>query len=101
MGKIWIKGCGIRKSKILREKGKYIVGDIKTEWWLIPADTILVLQDILECAIEHVNEECGRTGCLCDIHGSLCSEPYSDALRMLDSSIHNTNKIPDEFLPGE
>ena len=67
-------------------------------WWLIEDETVQRIRLALQAAIERVNEQCARDGCLCDLGGNPCSQFYSDALHALDSGLNRTDAVPGDWL---
>ena len=55
--------------------------------YLIDEQTVMVVREALQAAIDRVDERCGETGCMCDMRGSPCSQYWSDALHELDSNL--------------
>ena len=66
-------------------------------WWLISDEGVKKIQETLECAIDHTDEDCAKSGCLCDLHGLLCFQYYSDALHALESGLHKTDAVPSDW----
>ncbi len=67
------------------------------QWWLISGKSVEKIQAALQSAIKHIDDDCGSSRCLCDLRGPFCSQSYSDALHDLDSGLHTTEAIPDDW----
>lgn len=67
------------------------------KWWLISEEDISAIAGILKTTINRIDDNCAKTGCLCDLRESPCSERYSDILHILESGLHETNFIPRDW----
>lgn len=67
-----------------------------SEWWLISEADVKTVRHALKAAIEHVENDCGQTGCTCDWRGRRCSDYYKDALHAFDSGLNETHAAPHE-----
>jgi len=65
----------------------------ETTWWLMPDRVVQDVKVMLKCAIEKVDDRCGETGCMCDLRGSYCSQPYQDALNAVESGLRKDELI--------
>jgi hypothetical protein len=43
--------------------------------------------DMLQAFIDHIDEECAASGCMCDLRGSPCSSLASTALHNFESGL--------------
>jgi len=71
------------------------------KWWLISDEDIQAVRKALDCAVRRQDERCAETGCMCDLDGSPHSAFYSDALHALDSGLHETDAVPEDYRQEE
>ena len=50
--------------------------------------TCTAIIDTLDAYAEHINDDCGRTGCMCDLRGDLCSQWVTDLIDVIKNEIH-------------
>lgn len=55
--------------------------------FVINEETVKKIGDALKSYINHIDEECGRSGCLCDLRGAVCSQWISDVLHDFESGL--------------
>jgi len=77
--------------RITRQKGN------EKEWFLVDMETIEQVRHALLAAEKHVDEDCARSGCLCDLCGDRCSQRYTDAIHALDTGLHTTDAVPSDW----
>ena len=66
-------------------------------WFLIDRETMEQVRRALLTAEEHIDEDCARSGCLCDLCGDRCSQRYTDAIHALDTGLHTTDAVPSDW----
>lgn len=53
----------------------------------IDEDTAKEVSNMLQGFIEHIDEDCSRSGCMCDLRGDVCSQCICDVLHHFDSGL--------------
>ena len=56
--------------------------------FVIKEDLVKEVSNTLQAFINHINEDCARSGCMCDLRGEFCSQHISDVLYNFESSLH-------------
>jgi hypothetical protein len=68
------------------------------KWWLISDDDINKIRIEIKRGIEEIDDNCARTGCICDLAGQcLCSRGLRDALHYLDTGLYIADCIPADY----
>lgn len=55
--------------------------------YIINEDMVKAISKALQGYIEHIDEDCSRSGCMCDLRGEVCSQNISDVLHDFDSGL--------------
>ena len=55
--------------------------------FLINEDIVKEVSKALQAFIDHIDEDCYRSGCMCDLRGNWCSQHISDVLHNFESSL--------------
>ncbi len=70
------------------------------KYWLISDEDVKNIRFALDSAQVVTEQKCDDDGCLCDIGNDPSARHdfiYVDALHSLDSGLHKTDCIPDDF----
>lgn len=65
-------------------------------WYLISKEDERKIQSALQSAIDLVDDNCGKTGCMCDMKENPCSQFFQDSLHTLETGIHKTDAVPSD-----
>ena len=65
--------------------------------FLIDEDLVKKISKTLQAFIEHIDEDCIRSGCMCDLRGELCSQHIRDTLHDFDSGLRISPLLRKKF----
>lgn len=52
---------------------------------MIDEDIVKEVSNALQAYIDHTDDDCSRSGCMCDLRGELCSQRIRNVLHNFDS----------------
>jgi len=55
--------------------------------FIIYEDVTKEVVTALEAFIKHIDEDCAKSGCMCDLRGEVCSQHISDVLHHFESGL--------------
>jgi hypothetical protein len=53
--------------------------------FVIDEDTVKEISNTLQAFIDHIDDDCTRSGCMCDFRGEVCSQRIRNVLHNFDS----------------
>jgi phosphosulfolactate synthase (CoM biosynthesis protein A) len=59
----------------------------KKKQFVIDEELVKDISNTLQAFIDYIDEDCARSGCMCDLRGEVCSQHISDVLHNFDSSL--------------
>lgn len=65
------------KVKMQEKKKKFVIDE----------DIVKEVSKVLQAFIDHIDADCARSGCMCDLREDLCSQPIREVLYDFDSSL--------------
>ena len=65
--------------------------------FIIDEDIVKEVSGALQGFIEHIDDDCSRSGCMCDLRGDVCSQGIRDVLHHLDSGLCLAAPLEKEF----
>jgi phosphosulfolactate synthase (CoM biosynthesis protein A) len=64
-------------KKITEKKKKFVIDE----------ELVKDISNTLQAFIDHIDADCARSGCMCDLRGEVCSQYISDVLHNFDSCL--------------
>lgn len=58
-------------------KNKFVIG----------GEIVKEVSNTLQAYIDHVDDDCSRSGCMCDLRGEVCSQRIRNVLHDFDSGL--------------
>lgn len=55
--------------------------------FIIGKDVVEEVSEALQAFIDHIDTDCARSGCMCDLRGEACSHRISVVLRNFETSV--------------
>jgi hypothetical protein len=55
--------------------------------FVIDKDTVKEISNTLQAFIDRIDDDCSRSGCMCDLRGELCSQRIRNVLHDFDSGL--------------
>jgi len=55
--------------------------------FVVNEDTVKEVSNALEAFIEHIDDDCAHSGCMCDLRGEVCSQHIRNVLHDFDSGL--------------
>jgi hypothetical protein len=62
---------------MLEEKKKFVIEE----------DVVKAVSETIQAYIDHLDEDCARSGCMCDLRGEVCSQRVRNVLHDFDSRL--------------
>lgn len=69
-------------------------------WFLISEEMVKTIQGILEAEQRNEVDECGRSGCCCDLYGkpeNECGASLERVQHDFNTGLHTTDAVPADF----
>lgn len=57
----------------------------------INEDVVKEVSNALEAFIDHIDDDCASSGCMCDLRGEACSQRIRNVLHNFDSNLRLSN----------
>ena len=55
--------------------------------FVVNEDIVKEVSNALEAFIEHIDDDCAHSGCMCDLRGEVCSQHIRNVLHDFDSGL--------------